>query len=90
MSVCFGAMLMADVRLLDGLQAPTHHWGLADLEKAPQFEVVEAKRFIDSGKIFTSAGLAADIDGSLHIVERLLGKKAAQWTADELMEHYRK
>lgn len=91
MSVCFGALLLAEVGLLDDREATTHHWALADLKKAaPKCKVVEAQRFIDAGKIITTAGVTAGIDGALHVVERLFGKDAARWTADEWMEHRRK
>lgn len=88
MSVCFGAMLLADVGLLDGLPATTHHWGLERLKKkAPKCRVVESRRFVDAGKIVTTAGVTAGIDGALHVVRRLLGDEAARWTAEEWMEH---
>jgi transcriptional regulator GlxA family with amidase domain len=88
MSVCFGAMLLADSGLLDGVEATTHHWGIERLRKlAPKCKVVESKRYVDSGKVITTAGVTAGIDGALHIVERMLGKEAARWTAVEWMEH---
>ena len=88
MSVCFGAMLLADAGMLDGIEATTHHLGIQGLKQiAPKCKVVEGKRFVDSGKIITTAGVTAGIDGALHVVERLLGKAAAQWTAQEWMEH---
>jgi predicted amidohydrolase/putative intracellular protease/amidase len=90
MSVCYGAFLLADVGLLDGTEATTHHWGLDDLKKAaPKCKVVEGKRFVDNGKVITTAGVTAGIDGALRVVERVLGKEAAKWTADEWMEHHR-
>ncbi len=91
MSVCFGAMLLARAGLLDGIEATTHHWGIGQLRKvSPTCRVVEGKRFVDSGKIITTAGVTAGIDGALRVVERLLGPEAARWTADEWMEHPRK
>lgn len=88
MSVCFGAMLLADVGLLDGVEATTHHWGLNRLRQiAPKCTVVESKRLVDSGKIITTAGVTAGIDGALRVVQRLLGNEAARWTAVEWMEH---
>lgn len=90
MSVCFGAFLLADNGLLDGVEATTHRWGLDDLKKAaPKCKVVEGKRFVDGGKIITTAGVTAGIDGALRIVERVRGKEAARWTAEEWMEHKR-
>lgn len=37
-----------------------------------------------AGKIITSAGIAAGIDMSLHVVERLLGTEAAATTAKHM------
>lgn len=88
MSVCMGAFLMADAGLLDGIEATTHSWGLRRLESAaPKCRVVKGKRFIDSGRIITTGGVTAGIDGALHIVERIYGKDAAEWTAEEWMEY---
>lgn len=91
LSVCFGALLLADAGLLDGIEATTHRWALESLKKAaPRCKVVAGKRFVDAGKVVTTAGVTAGIDGALHIVERLLGPEAARWTAEEWMEHRRK
>lgn len=88
MSVCMGAFLLARAGLLDGVPATTHHWGLDKLQQAaPKCSVVAGKRFVDSGRIVTTAGVTAGIDGALHLVERFAGKAARTWTADEWMEH---
>ncbi len=88
MSVCFGAFVLGEVGLLDGIEATTHHWGVDGLKKvAPKCKVVKGKRFVESGKIITTAGVTAGIDGALQVVEKLLGAEAAKWTADEWMEH---
>ncbi|MEE3370208.1 MAG: hypothetical protein VX346_12790, partial [Planctomycetota bacterium] len=47
------------------------------------------RRFVDAGRVITTAGVTAGIDGALHVVERLLGKPAAKWTAEEWMEYRR-
>lgn len=88
MSVCMGAFLFAEAGLLDGREATTHRWGWESLERAaPKCKLVKNRRFVDTGKIITTAGVTAGIDGALHIVERLNGKEAARWTAHEWMEH---
>jgi len=90
MSVCFGALLLADAKLLDGIEATTHQWAIESLRRAaPKCQVVTDRRFVDSGKIVTTAGVAAGIDGALHVVERLAGKEVAQWTAESWMEYRR-
>jgi putative intracellular protease/amidase len=82
MSVCNGAFILAKAGLLDGLEATT----TANLierfkEAAPKTKVVSDKRFVDNGKIITTAGLSSGIDGSLHIIERLYGRGTAQMAA---------
>lgn len=90
LSVCMGAFLAADAGLLDGIEATTHTWGIDRLKSfAPKCKVVAGRRFVDSGKVISTAGVTAGIDGALHIVERLLGKEAATWTAEEWMEYRR-
>jgi transcriptional regulator GlxA family with amidase domain len=82
MSVCTGALVLAQAGLLDGLRATTHHECLDLLRRlAPAAEVVETERFVDNGRILTAAGISAGIDCSLHLVERLLGATAAAKTA---------
>ena len=90
LSVCVGALLLAEAGLLDRIEATTHSWAIAKLKAAaPKCKVVKGRRFVDSGKVVTTAGVTAGIDGALHIVERMLGKEAARWTAEEWMEHKR-
>ena len=90
MSVCMGAFLLAQAELLDGIEATTHRWGISGLQSAaPKCKVIRSRRFVDSGKIITTAGVTAGIDGALHVVERFLGKEAADWTAEEWMEYKR-
>lgn len=89
MSVCTGAIVLGRLGLLDGLQATTHH-ACFDLlrEHAPKAMLQPGARFTDNGKILTAAGISAGIDCSLHVVERLLGKGAAETTA-RYMEYRR-
>jgi len=82
MSVCNGAFILAKAGLLDGLKATT----TANLiprfrEAAPKTTVVDDQRFVDNGKIITTAGLSSGIDGSLHVIEKLFGRGTAQMAA---------
>jgi transcriptional regulator GlxA family with amidase domain len=82
MSVCNGAFLLAETGLLDGLEATTHHGSLAALTaNFPRTRVLTNRRFVDSGRVMTCAGVSAGIDGALHVVERLLGQESAKRTA---------
>jgi transcriptional regulator GlxA family with amidase domain len=85
LSVCTGALLLAKAGLLDGLEATTHH-GAIDLlrQTAPQTTVHADRRFVDNGHVICSAGIAAGIDMSLHVVGRLLGEEVAAKTAGQM------
>lgn len=82
LSVCTGALLLAKAGLLDGLEATTH-WGALDLlaEIAPDVTVQRETRVVDNGDLITSAGVAAGIDMTFHIVARMLGNEVAEEAA---------
>jgi transcriptional regulator GlxA family with amidase domain len=85
LSVCTGALLLANAGLLHNLAATTHHRAFDLLRAAaPQTTVREGQRFVDNGKVITSAGISAGIDMSLHVVARLLGVDAARETAQQM------
>lgn len=84
-SVCTGALLLGAAGLLDGLQATTHHSALDELaETAPKCTIVRDRRYVDNGRIITSAGITAGIDTSLYVVQRLLGSETAHETAQHM------
>ncbi|MEO2019019.1 MAG: GNAT family N-acetyltransferase [Fuerstiella sp.] len=81
LSVCTGALLLGKAGLLDGLSATTHHGAFDVLrETVPTATVHEQRRFVDNGRVITSAGIAAGIDMSLHVVARRLGVDVATAT----------
>jgi len=82
LSVCTGALLLAKVGLLDGKKSTTHNSAFEALaEIAPTTEIIGDARFVDNGKVITSAGISAGIDMSLYVIEMLYGKEVAQNTA---------
>ena len=82
MSVCNGAFILASAGLLDGLTATTTYHLLGSLAKEyPKVKVVDDQRFVDNGKIITTAGLSSGIDGALHVVSQILGPGRAQTVA---------
>jgi transcriptional regulator GlxA family with amidase domain len=88
LSVCTGAFILARAGLLDGLEAVTHWFRLGQLQKAaPLARVLEKRRYVDNGKIITSAGVSAGIDAALHTVARLLGEPVARFTAEKALEY---
>ncbi len=82
LSVCTGALLLGQRRLLDGLETTTHHGALELLKQvAPRALVRDDVRWVDNGRVINSAGVAAGIDMSFHVVARLLGTEAAEEAA---------
>jgi transcriptional regulator GlxA family with amidase domain len=84
-SVCTGSFLLAKAGLLDGKRATTHWEDLDELESMyPSVSVVRGPRWVDEGRIVTSAGISAGIDMSLHLVERMAGRALAEKTARQM------
>jgi transcriptional regulator GlxA family with amidase domain len=84
-SVCTGAFLLAQAGLLDGRTATTHLEDIDDLRAMfPAVQVVGERRWVDQGRVVTSAGISAGIDMSLHLVERLAGRELALRTARQM------
>ncbi len=81
-SVCTGAFVLAETGILDGKIATTFHNALYDLEKNyPKVDVRKNVRYVDNGKVITTAGISAGIDGALHLVAKLQGINVAKRTA---------
>ncbi|MHA2363516.1 MAG: DJ-1/PfpI family protein [Candidatus Hodarchaeales archaeon] len=77
LSVCTGALHLGKLGLLDGLKATTHYKFLDTLKETAPQTVVTSARYIEDGKIITSAGITAGIDMSLFVVEKLWGEELA-------------
>lgn len=84
-SVCTGSFILASAGLLQGQPATTHWEDLGELQSAfPDIAVQAGVRWVDLGNIITSAGVAAGIDMSLHLVARLENLELAQATARQI------
>ncbi|CAL8974886.1 Isonitrile hydratase [Propionicimonas sp. T2.31MG-18] len=84
-SVCTGAFVLAAAGILTCGPATTHWEDLDDLAaQFPALEVVGQRRWVRQGRVFTSAGISAGIDLSLHLVEVLAGRELAVRTARQL------
>jgi putative intracellular protease/amidase len=71
MSVCNGAFVLARGGHLKDQPATTFYYFIDDLAEAePTCTPVYDQRFVDNGKIITTAGLSSGIDGALHLIER--------------------
>ncbi|WP_431123541.1 DJ-1/PfpI family protein [Variovorax paradoxus] len=84
-SVCTGVFLLAKSGVVTQEAVTTHWEDIADLrEQFPSLDVREGERWIDSGRVVSSAGISAGIDMSLYLVERLAGRALAERTARQM------
>ncbi|WGQ08661.1 DJ-1/PfpI family protein [Pedobacter gandavensis] len=84
-SVCTGAFILGKAGLLDQLTVTTFHKSIANLQKAvPKAKVLQNVRYVDNGRVITTAGISAGIDGALHLVAKLRGKAAAEAIAKQM------
>lgn len=78
LSVCNGAGVLASAGLLDGHRATAHWLRIDEFEgRYVAVEWVRGTRFVDDGGVISTAGVLSGIDGTLHVVERLIGADAA-------------
>ena len=88
-TVCTGAFVLAKAGLLDNLEVTTWYGAIAHLREAyPKVTVKDGRRFIDNGRYVTTAGISAGIDGSLHVIARLLGRRNADNVARYMEYHW--
>ncbi len=89
LSVCTGALLLGKAGLLKGLSATTYHTAFDELRAAePDVAVCPGERYVDNGKVITSAGISAGIDMALYVVGKLHGEAQSRWTAEHMEYEY--
>ena len=86
LTVCSGAFVAGAAGLLDGRPCTTH-WMYADelASRHPTARVDRNVLFVDDGDLITSAGTAAGIDASLHLVRRELGSEVTNKIARRMV-----
>jgi len=85
-SVCTGAFLLAEAGLLDGRKATTHWaWTQALASRYPGVAVDPNPIWVQSGNVYTSAGVTAGMDLALAFVEEDCGSEAALSVARDLV-----
>jgi transcriptional regulator GlxA family with amidase domain len=83
LSVCTGVSILGEAGYLENQTATTHKYSLYRMkEKYPNTTFLPNKRFIDNGKIVTTAGISAGIDGSIYVVKKLFGEEVANAIVD--------
>jgi len=90
-SVCTGAFLLAEARLLDNRSAVTHWRSCERLAKEyPNVRVLSDPIWVRNGQIWTSAGVTAGIDLTLALIEEDLGAAVALQVARRLVVYMRR
>ncbi|MFG2776351.1 GlxA family transcriptional regulator [Streptomyces prunicolor] len=90
-SVCTGAILLAEAGLLDGCRATTHWAYCAKLARDhPAIEVDPDPIYVRDGPVSTSAGVTSGIDLALALVEEDLGRDTALTIARHLVVFLRR
>lgn len=86
-SICTGAFVLAQAGVLRGC-ATTHWEDIADLRTAfPQLMVMDEVRWVQDSsdeRVFSSAGISAGMDLSLHLLGLLAGAELARKTARQM------
>jgi AraC family transcriptional activator FtrA len=82
LSFCSAVFVLAAAGLLDG-RAATTHWRYAEALAAryPRIRIEPDVLYVDEGQLLTSAGSAAAIDLSLHLIRRDYGPQIANQVA---------
>ncbi len=93
-SICTGAFVLENAGLLDGREVITHWEDLGDLRAASEssgskLKVLSHQRWVEAAplqtcRLFTSAGISAGIDLSLHLVAELASPELARRTAKQM------
>jgi transcriptional regulator GlxA family with amidase domain len=84
-SVCTGAFILAEAGLLLKNRVTTHWEDQKELQdRFPDLTVIPDQRWVESEGIFTSGGISAGIDLSLHLVQVLSNEELALRTAKQM------
>jgi transcriptional regulator GlxA family with amidase domain len=90
-SVCTGALLLAEAGLLDGHRV-TSHWVVCErlARDYPAVQVDPDPIFVRDGRLATSAGVTSGIDLALALIEEDLGRDVALTVARHLVVFLRR
>jgi transcriptional regulator GlxA family with amidase domain len=90
-SICLGSFVLGDAGLLDGHKATTH-WNFGDRMRSrfPKCTVDLDRIYVQSGRIWSSAGMSAGIDLALGLVEDDHGRELTAMIAKGMVLHHRR
>lgn len=90
-SVCSGADVLGQAKLLDGRRCTTHHDLQDELARRyPRASVVRDVLFVSDGGVVTSAGIASGIDLALHLLAEEHGPGEAARVARAMVVYARR
>lgn len=90
-TICSGALPAARAGLFDGHDCTTHHACCAELAAvAPQANVLDNRLYVEDGLRWSSAGVTAGIDLTLHLVAQRCGAAVALAIARHLVVYLRR
>ena len=90
-SVCTGAFILAQAKILTSQKVTTHWEDIDDLSKDfPSLNIQRNVRWVEEGNIITSAGISAGIDMSLYLVSKIRSNELALKTAKRMEFDWRK
>ena len=82
LTVCTGASIAAKAGLLEGKKATTFHNAFDYVQRlCDDCQLLRDVRYVDNGRIITTAGISAGIDGTLHLISRIKGTDIAKAAA---------
>nr|WP_318381412.1 helix-turn-helix domain-containing protein [uncultured Enterobacter sp.] len=90
-SICGGALLLAQAGLLDGRRATTH-WRMLEAMQAryPRITVEGGPLYIQDGPVWTSGGVSSGFDLTLALVEEDYGFTLARDVAQDMVMYLRR
>jgi transcriptional regulator GlxA family with amidase domain len=90
-SVCTGAFLLGQAGLLDDRTCTTHWKRVHELRtRFPRARVIDDRLYVEDGTIVSSAGIAAGIDMTIHLLEQDAGAALAAQVAREMVVYMRR
>ncbi|GIE83235.1 transcriptional regulator [Actinoplanes philippinensis] len=88
LGVCAGAEVLADAGLLAGRRATSFWQRLGGLRDShPDTTWLAGERFVEDGRIITTAGVTSGLAGSLRLIELLAGPDVATRVGREVSYH---
>lgn len=85
LGVCAGARVLAASGVLDGHRATSHWSRIPELERSrPQVAWISGQRYVEDGRLTTTAGVTSGIPGALHVMQRFAGDAEATRVGREI------